>query len=98
MFSTESPPHIVGFVQQDLVNPDDVTSKEGLKLPCNATGDNLKWKWKFNDNFIDPTQITSSGTLVKKSIDGASGTYQCFVENSLGATFSRKLKVKVTGQ
>ena len=93
------------FLDRDLVNPNDVTPKDGLRLLCNATGGNIKYQWKFNGIFlksIDPTgaifKISPSGTLFKEYPDESSnGKYQCFVSNSRGSSFSRKIEVKVTG-
>ena len=93
------------FLDHDLVNPNDVILKDGLKLPCNATGGNIKYQWKFNGRFVktfDPKgfifKILPSGTLFKKYPDESSnGKYQCFVSNSRGSSFSRKIEVKVTG-
>ena len=87
------------FLDRDLVNPNDVTLKGGLRLPCNATGGNIKYQWKFNGDYIKSIlKTSSSGTLFKKYPDESSnGKYQCFVSNSRGSSFSREIEVKVTG-
>ena len=80
-----------------------------LVLPCQATGSNLKWVWKHNEVainenkfiFYDDWQLLSDGTLRARGLDiSDSGTYQCFVQDTVTKvfTFSRKLKVKVTGK
>ena len=85
------------FLDKDLVNPDDVTRKDGLTLPCSASGNNITYEWKFNGisiKSIDP----SSGMLFKQNPDEKSnGKYQCYVSNSRGSSFSREIAVKVTG-
>lgn len=90
-----------------MVNPEDVkfSAKVGFRLPCKATGSNLKWTWKHNGTAIAayngrPFSLGENGTLTGSSLlatDG--GTYQCFVrDEATGAVaFSRKLKVAVTG-
>ena len=86
------------FLDRDLVNPDDVTPKGGLKLLCNATGGNIKYQWKFKGDYIKSVFISPSGTLSKKYPDESSnGKYQCYVSNSRGSSFSREIDVKVTG-
>ena len=95
----------MNFLDKDLVNPDDVTFKDGLTLPCSAIGGNIKYHWKFNDRYvrhIDPAgiifKISPSGTLFKKYADESSnGKYQCFVSNTKGSSFSRQIEVRVTG-
>jgi len=103
----DSPPVITYFLTKDLVNPEDVkfNVEEGFRLPCKATGANLKWSWKHNDTEITPYPqgpytITEDGTLIGRYLRAAnSGTYQCFVkdEKTGAVAFSRKLKVAVTG-
>ena len=90
------------FLDKDLVNPDDVIFKDGLTLPCSASGNNITYKWKFNGIFVNPAgaifKISPSGTLFKKYPDESSnGKYQCYVSNSRGSSFSREIAVKVTG-
>ena len=101
------PPRIVDFPENDLNKPGEVTQKTGLKIPCGAKGSGLKWEWKWNGlptEAIDPKGTNykidkKTGTLIKTNVGGGDdGTFQCFVKNSVGATFSRKLKVKVTGK
>ena len=81
-----------------------------LNLPCRATGSNkLSWEWRHNDSIIDPRkfefnanwQLSKDGTLKAKSLSiSDSGTYQCFVTDTVTGvkTFSRKLRVAVTGK
>ena len=78
----------------------------GFRLPCKATGSNLKWTWKHNGTAITayegrPFRLSDDGTLTGSGLIAKdSGTYQCFVGNAkTGAVaFSRKLKVAVTGK
>ena len=103
-----SPPVITNFLQKDLVNPEDVKAqaKVGFRLPCKATGSNLKWIWKHNGTAIAaynerPFTLSEDGTLTGSYLRVAdSGTYQCFVrdEQTGAVAFSRKLKVAVTGK
>ena len=103
-----SPPVITDFLQRDLVNPEDVKAgaQVGFRLPCKATGSNLKWTWKHNGTAITayddtPFTLNDDGTLTGSRLNATdSGTYQCFVEDEkTGAVaFSRKLKVAVTGK
>ena len=95
----------MNFLVKDLVNPDDVKFKDGLTLPCSASGNNITYEWKFNGisiKSIDPTglifKISPSGMLFKQNPDESSnGKYQCYVSNSRGSSFSREIAVKVTG-
>ena len=103
-----NPPVITNFLQRDLVNPEDVKAKAnvGFRLPCKATGSNLKWTWKHNGTAITaylgiPFTLSDDGTLTGRNLLAAnSGTYQCFVrdEKTGAIAFSRKLKVAVTGK
>ena len=103
-----SPPVITDFLQRDLVYPEDVKAgaQTGFRLPCKATGSNLKWTWKHNGTAIAaydgrPFTLTGDGTLTGSSLTATdSGTYQCFVgdEKTGAVAFSRKLKVAVTGK
>lgn len=103
-----SPPVITNFLQRDLVNPEDVKGQAevGFRLPCKATGSNLKWTWEHNGTAIaayDGRSFTLSddGTLTGSYLRATnSGTYQCFVrdEKTGAVAFSRKLKVAVTGK
>ena len=81
-----------------------------LVLPCRATGSNpLEWVWKHNDveinkfkfQFNNNWELSSDGTLRAKGLSiSDSGTYQCFVQDTVTkvSTFSRKLRVNVTGK
>ena len=102
-----SPPAITQFLEKDLVRPEEVKFNQpvGFKLPCKATGSNLEWTWKHNNTDITlPSsfyKISSDGTLTGEYLRSMhSGTYQCFVKDAVSraATFSRKLKVLVTGE
>ena len=73
-------------------------------LPCNATGKNLTWTWKFNGGPLPDKVKIEKDTLVGGSRDNRlnvahSGRYQCFVEDTknMVSTFSREIEVKVTG-
>ena len=73
-----------------------------FELPCNATGKNLKWSWKFNGGPL-PYGVKSEGNmLVGQYLLGMaqSGKYQCFVEDTVNnvKTFSREIEIKVTGE
>ncbi|XP_068757845.1 fibronectin type III domain-containing protein-like [Montipora capricornis] len=111
--SKPAPPQITEFLQNDLVAPDEVKFRDNvnwqLNLPCRATGSNkLSWEWKHNDSIINPNkfefnddwQLSQDGTLKAKGLSiSDSGTYQCFVTDTVTGvkTFSRKLRVAVTG-
>ena len=81
-----------------------------LDLPCRATGSNkLSWEWRHNNSIINPNkfefdddwQLSQDGTLKAKGLSiSDSGTYQCFVTDTVTGvkTFSRKLRVAVTGK
>ena len=98
---------ITDFLQRDLVNPDEVkfNAEVGFRLPCKATGSNLTWTWEHNGKAIDhfdgrPFSLSEDGTLTGhylRASDG--GTFQCFVKDEAtgNVTFSRKLRVEVTG-
>jgi len=105
------PPQITNFRSKDLINPEQVKFKtdNALVLPCGATGNNLKWIWKLNDTAIPDNaygpfskfQLSSIGTLTGSNLGSSeSGTYQCFVRDTVSTvqTFSRKIKVAVTGK
>lgn len=76
-------------------------------LSCKATGSlplTFKWKKSGEDikHFPRYQTITSSGHSSNLTIETLSpsydGKYQCLVSNSAGGTFSRKLRLKVTGK
>jgi len=106
------PPQITNFRSKDLINPEQVKFKtdDALVLPCGATGNNLKWIWKLNDTVIPDSaygpfsnmfKLSSIGTLTGSNLGSSqSGTYQCIVRDTvtLIETFSRKIKVAVTGE
>ena len=101
---------IIHFLSYDLINPEQVKFRRenAFKLPCGATGENLKWTWKHNDVEIPEGELQfgkrrlgSNGTLTGSYLDSShSGTYQCFVKDTVSnvETFSRKIKVVVTGE
>ena len=76
-----------------------------MKLPCGASGNNLQWTWRHNDTIITNSTggkftVGADGTLYGSYLEGAqSGHYQCFVRDAVTGieTFSRKIKVAVTG-
>lgn len=97
----DPPPRITHFLANDLVKPGQVRGH--FTLPCQATGKNLKWTWKFNDGPLPPKVKIVNDTLVGGSRDSIlnveqSGRYQCFVEDTKNkvSTFSREIEVKVT--
>jgi len=49
-----APPQITGFLSHDLVKPDEVKfgKKSGFRLPCEASGSNLRWSWRHNGTRI----------------------------------------------
>jgi len=93
-----------------LINPEQVKFRtdNALVLPCEAVGENLKWIWKLNGTVIPDSaygpfgkfKLSSNGTLTGSNLGSSeSGTYQCIVRDtgSGAKTFSRKIKVAVTG-
>ena len=107
-----APPRIVGFLDGNLIKPEEVKSGKkfdafknwGFRLPCYAQGDNpLEWSWKHNE-----TEITFPSAKYTLGADGSltgsyleaenSGNYQCFVRDTTAnkETFSRKVQVAVT--
>ena len=76
-----------------------------MKLPCGASGNNLQWTWRHNDTIITNSTggkftVGADGTLYGSYLESAqSGHYQCFVRDAVTGieTFSRKIKVAVTG-
>ena len=104
------PPMITNFLSYDLLNPDQVKFRvqDALVLPCGASGTNLKWSWYHNDTKIPEgalkfgnKRLGRDGTLTGSFLGSAdSGTYQCFVEDTVSGvkTFSRKIRVAVTGE
>ena len=101
---------IINFLPYDLINPEQVKFRiqNAFKLPCGATGENLKWTWRHNDVEIPEGELQfgnrrlgPDGTLTGSFLDSSyNGTYQCFVKDTVSnvETFSRKLKVVVTGE
>ena len=106
---------ITNFFKGNLLNRDDVKGgKEyfeyggkiygGFKLPCEATGEYLEWRWQRNgaDIFIFPGgryRLQSDGSLIGEFLNpDHNGNYQCFVKDTLydKETFSRKVQVFVT--
>ena len=74
-------------------------------MPCGASGNNLQWTWKHNDTAISTSDtkftVDAYGTLYGNYLESAqSGHYQCFVRDNVTGieTFSRKIKVAVTGK
>ena len=77
-----------------------------MKLPCGANGTNLQWTWRHNDTTITISKggkftVDADGTLYGSYLESAqNGHYQCFVKDAVTGieTFSRKIKVAVTGK
>jgi len=99
-----APPQITGFLSHDLVKPDEVKfgKKSGFRLPCEASGSNLRWSWRHNGTRIlygAEYSLGADGSLTGHYLEAKnSGSYQCIVEDTVTVkvTFSRKLKVAVT--
>ena len=106
------PPRIINFLKGNLLNRDEVKggkeynkiNNDGFKLPCEATGNNLEWRWQHNgtDIVIVPGgryKLESDGSLIGETLLPVhSGNYQCFVKDTVSdkETFSRKVQVLVT--
>ena len=76
-----------------------------MKLPCGASGTNLQWTWRHNDTITISKgakfTVGADGTLYGSYLESEqSGHYQCFVRDNVTGieTFSRKIKVAVTGK
>ena len=77
-------------------------------MPCGANGTNLQWTWRHNDTTITISKgggnkftVDADGTLYGSYLESAqNGHYQCFVRDAVTGieTFSRKIKVAVTGK
>ena len=75
-------------------------------MPCGANGTNLQWTWRHNDTTITFSKggkftVDADGTLYGSYLESAqNGHYQCFVKDAVTGieTFSRKIKVAVTGK
>lgn len=106
----EIPPTIVNFPTKDFDRANDVI--EEVKIPCEANGTPpFTWVWKKfhidNRHSVETDKITLS-LLYSISANGLftgkafasflDGYYQCFVSNSAGTVFSRKIKVKTTSK
>ena len=106
------PPRITNFLKGNLLNADEVKGGQeyneqnngGFKLPCDATGENLKWTWKLNGTLEISTDCGSifedrGGSLIGGRLSPReSGNYQCFVKDTVSGkeTFSRRVQVLVT--
>ena len=102
MTGADELPSIIDVTNKDVENY--------RKMKCLASGKNLKYTWKQfkldnNTVVIREYDKTSSGDVTVDS-DGTikfdrlrwdlhNGFYQCFVSNSKGAAFSRKLKLRI---
>ena len=76
-----------------------------MTLPCGASGNNLQWTWRHNDTITISKGVKftvgADGTLYGSYLESEqSGHYQCFVRDNVTGieTFSRKIKVAVTGK
>ena len=104
------PPQITKFLSDDLVGPGEVmfgrrydaSLNGGFRLPCEATGSDLQWRWTHNGTnivFGATYKLGVDGSLTGEFLEAEnSGSYQCFVKDTVTnmETFSRKLKVAVT--
>lgn len=99
-----APPQITRFLSHDLVKPDEVKFRKisAFRLPCEASGSNLQWRWQHNGTnviFGGQYKLGADGSLTGEFLEAENtGNYQCFVKDTLSdkETFSRKLKVAVT--
>ena len=99
----EGPPRIVSFPAQDFDGEKAVANH--LRIECKGTGKStIKYNWKkfrIDDRNREETlspglRVETDGSLVSTYLlPSDDGHYQCFASNSLGTTFSRKVKVKV---
>ena len=106
------PPQITNFLQGNLLNKDEVkggsayyaSMNTGFKLPCEATGEYLEWRWQHNGTDIPVSpwsiyKLQDDGSLLGEYLyPEQSGNYQCFVKDTIfeRETFSRKVQVFVT--
>lgn len=106
------PPGITNFLEGNLLNRDQVKggkeynelNNDGFKLPCEATGENLQWRWQHNGTNLvifsgGRFKVDGDGSLIGESLlPDQSGNYQCFVKDAVTdkETFSRKVQVLVT--
>ena len=104
------PPQITKFLSHDLVNPNEVkfgkrynaSQNWGFRLPCEASGSNLQWRWEHKGSSIvfgAKYKLGGDGSLTGEYLEAeSSGSYQCFVQDAVTSkkTFSRKLHVAVT--
>ena len=106
------PPRITNFLKGNLLNRDEVKGGReydelnnfGFKLPCDATGENLQWRWQHNGTDIPifaggKFKVQGYGSLIGEALlPVQSGNYQCFVKDTVTGkeTFSRKVQVLVT--
>lgn len=115
-FSGQSspPPQITNFLSGNLLNRDEVKggqkynklNKGGFKLPCEATGKNLQWRWQHNGTTVvivvgGKYKLEGDGSLTGEFlVPDQSGNYQCFVKDTATdkETFSRKVQVAVTSK
>ena len=108
-----TPPQIINSEKGNLLNRDEVKggkkyneqNNDGFKLPCEATGQDLKWTWQHNGTNLfagagSKYKVNQGdGSLTGESLlPEQSGNYQCFVEDTVTGkkTFSRKVQVLVT--
>ena len=111
LFFLAEPPRITNFLQYNLDYPKAVVaghSDRGFELPCKAAGTKpLKWTWKIGQGrrskklAIDGTKfvLLDNGTLIGRSLTEKDiNFYQCEVSNKQGTVFSRRIRVKVSGE
>ena len=80
----------------------DASQNQGFRLPCEASGSFLQWRWTHNGSdivFGYKYKLGYTGSLTGEFLVAEnSGNYQCFVKDAVTnvETFSRVLKVAVT--
>ena len=93
---------------------DEITKKFSIPCEANGENLEFTWKqFSLNDNNVllrelkketdtrfDTVVVETDGTLVGKSVRPVAdnGYYQCFVNNSKGTAFSRKLRLQITSK
>ena len=104
-----------GTCKQEEEQPDVITTKNNdyygfmyqfNGFACEASGTNLQFFWRHNDQLIDAKyplkfpRLEDSNLQPNKDFltEDYDGTYQCFAKNSIGTVFGRKATVKFTSK